>query len=268
MKLSIITINYNNDAGLQRTLDSVANQTYTDFEHIIIDGASTDNSVEKIRAYSQSPLVSHYKIIWLSEKDKGVYNAMNKGIDRAIGEYLLFLNSGDYLVSSDTLSNLNLDNQYSDLIIGYSVEEETNRKIDYPLDRLSLFHLMQQGISHQAMFIKRDLFIKIGLYAEDLRVLSDYEFLLKCTFEDLSFINTKQHIAIVEPGGVSNSMLDLIQKEKNEVLNRVLPKTIDNDYRYILSKKQEYNIAKKWLDKTKWLFNIVNFFHKVYKRLK
>ena len=98
MKLSIITINYNNAAGLKKTLDSVAAQTYTDFEHIIVDGASTDGSVDEIIAYSQSPIANRHKIIWLSEPDTGIYNAMNKGIKKASGDYLLFLNSGDFLV--------------------------------------------------------------------------------------------------------------------------------------------------------------------------
>ena len=86
MKLSIITINYNNAEGLRKTLASVAAQTYADIEHIIVDGGSTDNSVEVIRDYSQSPIANTHEIRWISEKDKGIYNAMNKGIEIALGK--------------------------------------------------------------------------------------------------------------------------------------------------------------------------------------
>ena len=91
MKLSIITINYNNLAGLQKTIESVVSQTFRDFEWIVIDGGSVDGSRELIERYANS--FSY----WVSEPDKGIYNAMNKGIVVAKGDYLLFLNSGDWL---------------------------------------------------------------------------------------------------------------------------------------------------------------------------
>ena len=94
IKISIITINFNNSKGLVQTLDSVAQQTYNNYEHIIIDGASTDGSKSIIEQYkNKNPHVTY----WVSEKDEGIYNAMNKGITHAQGQYLLFLNSGDYI---------------------------------------------------------------------------------------------------------------------------------------------------------------------------
>ena len=99
-QLSIITINYNNLAGLQKTFESVFNQTFQDFEYIVIDGGSTDGSKELIEQY-------HDKIdYWVSEPDSGIYNAMNKGIVRANGEYLQFLNSGDSLLGENILKNV------------------------------------------------------------------------------------------------------------------------------------------------------------------
>ncbi len=89
MKLSIITVNLNNKDGLQKTIDSVISQTFKDFEWIVIDGGSTDGSKELIEKYSD------YISYWVSEPDKGIYNAMNKGIKVAKGDYLEFLNSGD-----------------------------------------------------------------------------------------------------------------------------------------------------------------------------
>lgn len=99
-KLTIITINLNNKAGLQTTIDSVIAQTYKDFEWIIIDGGSTDGSKELIEKYT------NYIKYWVSEPDKGIYNAMNKGIKVAEGEYLQFLNSGDSLFSNSVLSDI------------------------------------------------------------------------------------------------------------------------------------------------------------------
>lgn len=103
MKLSIITINYNNRDGLKRTLQSVENQNTRDFEHVIIDGASTDGSAEDIRKYAENKP----NVIWVSEPDSGIYNAMNKGAKLASGEYLLFLNSGDDLYSSHVVQDFN-----------------------------------------------------------------------------------------------------------------------------------------------------------------
>ncbi len=103
MLLSIITINYNNAEGLRKTLASVASQTYAEIEHIIIDGGSSDNSVEVIRKY-ESSLASRLK--WVSEKDSGIYNAMNKGIRMATGEYCQFLNSGDMLAADDVTERM------------------------------------------------------------------------------------------------------------------------------------------------------------------
>jgi glycosyltransferase involved in cell wall biosynthesis len=95
MILSIISINYNNAQGLEMTLKSVLTQTCTQFEHVIVDGASIDNAVEIIQQYEKDAIARGIKVVWVSEKDKGIYNAMNKGIKMASGEYIQILNSGD-----------------------------------------------------------------------------------------------------------------------------------------------------------------------------
>src|SRR4051812_22804100 len=99
-RLSIITINYNNVSGLRKTVESVVNQTSQDFEYIVIDGGSTDGSVDVLKQYAK-------KIkYWISEPDKGIYNAQNKGILKATGEYCHFINSGDYLVKNDVIEKM------------------------------------------------------------------------------------------------------------------------------------------------------------------
>src|SRR4051812_9372166 len=99
-KLSIITVNLNNAEGLETTIKSVTGQKNRDFEFIIIDGASTDNSLKVLADYDKQI------DLWISEKDKGIYEAMNKGISKSNGAYLLFLNSGDYLYSEDTIGHV------------------------------------------------------------------------------------------------------------------------------------------------------------------
>ena len=110
MKLSIITVNLNNKTGLEKTVKSVCSQTFEEFEFIIIDGGSTDGSLDIIKRYEDN--IS----CWVSEQDKGVYNAMNKGIKMAKGEYLQFLNSGDSLINSDVLNKVFKENKTEDII--------------------------------------------------------------------------------------------------------------------------------------------------------
>ena len=122
-QVSIITVNYNDKEGLQSTIDSVKRQKFRDFEHIIIDAASTDGSVDFIKAHQDR--FSY----WVSEKDEGIYDGMNKGIAQAKGKYVLFLNSGDYLISKDALSH-NFDELEQDALEEDNLEYQ-ELDIDY-----------------------------------------------------------------------------------------------------------------------------------------
>ena len=112
MRLSIITVNFNNPEGLERTIVSVLSQNCLDFEYIIVDGASTKGDIDIIRKYDNG------FIRWISEKDTGIYNAMNKGVRMATGDYCLFMNSGDELYSSTTVSQIYSAGATSDYIQG------------------------------------------------------------------------------------------------------------------------------------------------------
>ena len=112
MQLSIITINYNNGDGLQRTIESVIKQNFKSYEYIVIDGGSTDKSIDVIKRNK-----NHINY-WISEPDTGIYNAMNKGIRKATGEYLIMINSGDVLVNEDVLDTVFKKNNNSDIIYG------------------------------------------------------------------------------------------------------------------------------------------------------
>jgi glycosyltransferase involved in cell wall biosynthesis len=183
LKLSIITINYNNRTGLKKTIESVINQSFRDFEYLIIDGGSTDGSKDEIIK------VAHKLAFYVSEPDKGIYNAMNKGISKAIGEYCLFLNSGDCLSSPDILRNAFSVNFTEDIVYGETIYG--NMVQTYP-EKISLSYMISKSLPHQSTFIKRSLFTQIGLYNEKNRSISDWEFCLKavhlydCSYKSLS----------------------------------------------------------------------------------
>lgn len=173
MKLSIITVNLNNAAGLEKTMQSVVSQSYRDFEYIIIDGGSTDDSRETIQKYS------HQIKYWVSEKDNGIYHAMNKGIKVANGEYLFMLNSGDHLVSEDVLAVLfsnqpTTDFVYTNLFLTQNGEITERR---HPA-KLSFQFFRDEFISHQAIFIRKALHQKVGMYDESLKIVSDWKFMM------------------------------------------------------------------------------------------
>jgi glycosyltransferase involved in cell wall biosynthesis len=182
-KLSIITINKNNASGLRKTIESVICQTFKDFEYIIIDGASTDNSINIIKNYSK------YINYFSSESDNGIYDAINKGIKVAIGEYCLFLNSGDYLISNSVLTKAFQHNFFEDIIYGdvlfeNNLKQKILKKQDSALSILNFeFNANWNRINHQNSFIKRTLFLQIGLYRTDLFLISDQVFFVKAIFE-------------------------------------------------------------------------------------
>lgn len=171
--LSIITINYNDADGLNRTLASVCNQDFNEFEFIVIDGGSTDNSVEVIKKYSDR--ISY----WVSEKDNGIYNAMNKGVKAAQGEYLLFLNSGDFLLTSDSLSYAAKNLGVEDIIFFNLKIVNDEKEVIWNLpDTLTFGHFVESSLPHPASFIRKKLFETHGFYDENLKICSDWKFFM------------------------------------------------------------------------------------------
>ncbi|MDP2237969.1 MAG: glycosyltransferase family 2 protein [Bacteroidales bacterium] len=196
-KLSIITINLNNKEGLQKTMDSVFSQKFTDYEYIIMDGGSTDGGVELIKEFSDR--ITY----WVSEPDKGIYNAMNKGIIKAKSEYLLFLNSGDCLVNNNIVSEVFALNLESDLILGNLVTNDNYEiKLNYNID---IANIWKYGAHHQAMFIKRSLFEQIGFYNENGDITADWQFLMQALFRfKKSFTCIDKIISVYDMQGISS----------------------------------------------------------------
>ena len=215
-KLSIITINYNNLEGFKRTVESVVNQTWQEFEYIVIDGGSTDGSATYIESQKE------YFYYWVSEPDKGIYNAMNKGIKVATGEYLLFLNSGDHL--NDTSSLFKVQNQLKDEDFIYFdinvVDNESSFILENPKE-FSFNYLHNNLPCHQCTFIKKGVFDKLGYYDEDLKIVADWKFLLvailkyNCTYRKVADV-----FSTFYKGGISSLEENqaLIAAERKAVL--------------------------------------------------
>ena len=174
MCLSIITINYNNCDGLKKTIDSVVSQTLKVFEWIVVDGGSTDGSKELIERYS-----SHFAY-WVSEPDKGIYNAMNKGIKVAKGEYLLFLNSGDWLFDENVIRDFVFGKFAADVVDGDICFISRNRmkRANAP-DTVDFDFFYHDTLWHPTAFIRKHLFDQYGLYEERYRIISDWEFFFR-----------------------------------------------------------------------------------------
>lgn len=180
-KLSIITINRNNAAGLRKTMKSVFSQTYRDFEYIVVDGASTDESVEVIRASALQAGGLSFK--WISEPDTGIYNAMNKGLKMAHGEYTLMLNSGDYLVDQHVIERIIPQFDGTDIIQGNTIEEregKTYRNRGYGRSDISMYDVMEGVFLHQASFCRISLFEKYGYFDDTYAIAADTKFFIIC----------------------------------------------------------------------------------------
>jgi len=220
-KLSLITINYNDKLGLQKTFDSVFSQTSNDFEYLVIDGNSNDGSVALIEENQDK--ISYY----ISEPDKGIYNAMNKGIKAAKGEYILFINSGDKLASNTVIEQVLPKLVESAIIYGKLIYSENNiqKSIFTPPNKLDLPFFVNHFLPHPASFIKKDLFDNV-LYNENLRIVSDWEFFLKTIIVDkASYKFVDLTISDFDFSGVS-SQKDNEQKIENE--KKAVYKTLFN----------------------------------------
>lgn len=255
MKLTIVTITYNNLAGLCKTVDSVLSQTINDFEYIVIDGASTDGTQTYLSEIRQIWHRKQENLFIISEPDLGIYNAMNKGIRLAHGEYILFLNSGDHFFDKFVVEQFDKDMQTADIYACRVIEEQSEKIITYSREKVTLWGLFHGSIPHQGTFIKRVLFQQIGMYSEDLKILSDFEFLLKAVLANVSFCHNDAIIAYVEPGGVSNTQIQQMQKEQQIIFERVLPQYVQDDLVQIHSDIAQYNETIVWFHKSKWLYD-------------
>lgn len=286
MKLSIITINYNNATGLKRTLDSVAAQKRIhpqpflqkeggemcacEIEHIIVDGGSTDGSVDVIKNYvlqiDECKLPIEVK--WVSEKDKGIYNAMNKGIQIAMGtrvvddehhsletethsnlsslnpnlSYIQILNSGDMLASDDVVtqmaiavSKMSTESEWPELVYGNMIKQAADGTVVGKSKQVpySLLNYFTSTMNHDCCWIRRELFDDnyYGLYDENLKIVSDWKWFLQAIgLGNVRPVYVNIDMTIFDTGGISEQNLTLRNAEREEVLRQVLPPAVFADY--------------------------------------
>ena len=235
MLLSIITINRNNATGLEKTLRSIASQTCKDFEHVIVDGASTDDSVEIIRKYADSP---EDRVKWISEPDKGIYNAMNKGIGMASGDYIQILNSGDCLVSDDVTERMLAalkDSGYPSILYGNMLKDMPDGKVkrdkSFAGRDITFLGFYTGTLNHSPAYLRRNLFKKYGLYDENLKIVSDWKWYLQAIILGVEKpVYTDIDITLFDMHGISETNLELRNKEKYQELHKMIPSTFLADY--------------------------------------
>lgn len=253
MKVSIVTINWNNKVGLEKTINSVLSQTFTDYEFIVIDGASTDGSDDVIEANKDR--IDY----WVTESDSGIYNAMNKGIYAAHGEYCYFLNSGDVFASNDVLSDIFKNDVKENFVCGNIIWDEKGklRKDDSYRNRdwlFSLYDIYSGFLCHQAFLVKREMFDEYGYYDETLRIMSDWKhFMIAIGIhgENVQYVDVD--IAIYNTDGLSSTIGGkAILAEKRKVAQEELSDQVyrEIDRLYYLSRNGfvvDFVHSKKWI---------------------
>lgn len=236
MRLSIVTINRNNAVGLEKTMRSVASQTFKEFEYIVVDGASTDGSADVIKKMESE--FAHLK--WVSEPDKGIYNAMNKGIRMAKGDFIQILNSADCLASDDVtermLESLEKEDRPS-ILYGNMVKcfPDGHRMVDkcFAGQEITMLGMYTGTLNHDPAYIRRDLFEKYGYYDESLKIVSDWKWYMQAIVlggEKPRYVDID--VTLFDMSGISENSenKEKIRKERRTVLEKLIPSVYLRDY--------------------------------------
>lgn len=265
IKLSIITINLNNKQGLKKTMESVFSQSLNVFEYIVIDGNSNDGSNEEILKHESK--ITH----WLSEPDSGIYNAMNKGIKLAKGEYLLFLNSGDYLESPSTIENVLNQLHTDDIVYGNMIIDRDGKYFQgISPSHLEFEEMIRGTLWHPVSFIKKELFDKYGLYREKYKIISDYEFFLRTIFVEkvkTRHINIFVSVFNTQGLGSSPNHIKLHEQERYEVQTKLFhPEIVASAIRFSNMKRSKPEVIYNFLKKKPLLLSMARMLYSLVKR--
>ena len=216
-KLSVITIVYNNAADIERTMLSVLGQTYSNIEYIIIDGLSTDGTLDIIKKYQDK--IS--KLI--SEKDEGIYDAMNKGLAAATGDYVLFMNSGDEFYANDTVAKVFAAAEDADIYYGETEmindkgESLGQRRHKAPEKFTWRSFKYGMSISHQAIYVKRSI---AEPFNRQYELSADIDWILNAAKKAKTIVNTQQYVAKYLVGGMSKKRHRESLKERFAIMKR------------------------------------------------
>ena len=261
MTLSIITINRNNAAGLEKTMRSVAIQTCRDFEYIVVDGASTDGSVEVIKNLESE--FSHLK--WVSEPDSGIYNAMNKGIRMATGDYIQILNSADCLASEDVTERMlaELERQgrpsilYGNMVKCFPNGHKIVDKSSYG-QVITMLDMYTGTLNHDPTYIRSDLFEKYGYYDESLKIVSDWKWFLQAIIlgdEKPEYVD--MDVTLFDMTGISENPNSkaTIEEERKKTLGELVPFVYLHDY----ERYSDDVLFMQRVHRYPWAFKLVRF---------
>ena len=259
MKLSVITINRNNAAGLEKTLQSVASQTFKTFEYIVIDGASTDESVGMIKAHQND--FAHLR--WVSEPDSGIYNAMNKGIRMASGDYIQILNSGDTLASDNVTERMLTELEKAgnpSILYGNMVKDMPDGKqlIDkgFVGRDIAFLDMFMGTLNHSPAYIRRDLFERYGYYDESLKIVSDWKWFIQAIIlgeEKPQYVD--MDVTLFDMTGFSETHKDIVIAERKQVLEQLFSKAVLADYEKFAFPLEQIKRLQRhpWAYKLVWL---------------
>ena len=235
MILTIITINFNNAAGLEKTMQSVLTQTCRDFEYIVVDGGSKDGSIGVIKRFE---IGFGERLRWTSEPDKGIYNAMNKGVTKAQGDYLEFLNSGDCLVDDNVVEKMidKLDQKGNPPILyGNMLKSMPDGRIlrdrCFAGEDITLHGMYHGCLNHSPAYIGRALFERYGLYDETLRICSDWKwYVTSIVLGAERPVYVDVDVTLFDMTGISETNKDLLECERSTLLKEMIPSGILADY--------------------------------------
>lgn len=270
MKLSVITINRNNALGLEKTLQSVATQTFKEFEYIVIDGASTDDSVKVIKAHE-----SDFACLkWVSEHDTGIYNAMNKGLRMATGEYIQILNSGDVLAGDDVVERLLSalkEKNYPEILYGNMLKDFGDGKMVrdrcFAGSNPTMIGFIHGTLNHDPAYIKRTLFDKFGYYREDLPITADWRWYVEAIpFGGVIPVYVDIDVTIFDMTGISETQLEKRESERVEELKRILPVGVYKDYMMYSFPMEQFRRIKRHPAAYKLFYFIERVLFKMEKR--
>ena len=248
-KLSIITIAYNNLEGLKDTYRSICRQTFRDFEWIVVDGGSTDGTKEFLEEHNEE------LAWWCSEKDKGVYNAQNKGTLHARGEYCIYMNSGDSFYADDVLEKVfERDVANADIVYGnwMLVFEDGKTRLGRAPEVADLAYFFEDNMCHQSMLIRTEA-VRNRPYDESFRIYADWEEWLALLMQGKTFKRIDQTICNFMVGGIStgdNASEKLKQERKAEIKRiqeRYYPRQWQEAMSRILPAVKEYTAVKTWM---------------------
>lgn len=213
MRFSVITICYNSEDTIERTIKSVIGQPNVDLEYIIIDGKSRDNTINVIKKYEEDIFY------WSSEKDKGIYDAMNKGLSKATGDIVSFLNADDWYEDNilsyigDYFQKHNVDVLTGKVNRWIGDNKIIDRSVEHPIDHLRY----TMTVNHQTVFMKKELLNRIGNFSMDYRLAADYELMIRAYYRKARFGQADKYFVNFSNDGISKLQFYLYKKETREI---------------------------------------------------